>query len=97
MPTSRRDEGMNAYAYAVVCTLVLVVGWVISLRYVPAGWPVMAVDGAGYMLSVMIMAGGYSQLKRAVRTPRAVLITVVTWVVIVVLVRTALLALFGQG
>ena len=97
MPTSRRDEGMNAYAYAIVCTLVLVVGWVISLRYVPEGWPVMAVDGVGYMLSVVIMAGGYSQLKRAVQTPRAVLITVVTWLVIVVLVRTALLALFGQG
>lgn len=86
---------MNAYAYAIVCTLVLVVGWVVSLRYVPTSWPIVAVDGVGYMLSVVIMAGGYSQLKRAVRTPVAVLITVATWLVIVLLVRTALLALFG--
>jgi len=97
MATSKHDEGRSAYAGAIVCTLVLVVGWVFSLPYVPLGWPVMAADGAGYMVSVVFMAGGYSQLKRAIWPFYAFLVAAATWFVIVLLVRMALLALFGYG
>ncbi|TFH34680.1 MAG: hypothetical protein E4G93_04945 [Dehalococcoidia bacterium] len=95
MSSSKHEEGMNAYAGAIVCTLVLVVGWVISFLYVPPGWPVIAVNGLGYALSVIIMAGGYAQLKRAVRPFIAFLIASATWLVIVLLVRMALLQLFA--
>ena len=65
----------------------LVVGWVLILPHVPWGWPVIAVDGVAYMLSVVILAGLYGQLKRAMRPFHAFLLAAGTWLLIVVLVR----------
>ena len=87
MSVYRRDGATKAYAGVVLCALVLVVAWVLVLPRVPAGWPRIAVDGAGYALSIIVIAGGYEQLKRAVRPFHAFLLAAGTWLFIIVLVR----------
>lgn len=90
----RRNEAYTGYAGAVICALVLLVVWVIALDYVPEGWPVIAVNGGGYALSIIVMAGGYDQLKRALRPFQSFLIAAATWAVVFMLVRELLLWLF---
>ena len=84
-----------AYAVAVVCTLVLVAAWAIVMPYVPNGWLTVTVDVSGYMLSIIVMAGGYSQLKRAVRPFHSFLLTAAIWGVIVFPFRALLGAIAG--
>ncbi|MFW6103099.1 MAG: hypothetical protein ACOC7M_02255 [Chloroflexota bacterium] len=96
MPRSRRDEAYVGYAGAVICTLVLVAAWVLVLPRVPVGWPVLVVDGFGYMLSIVAMAGGYDQLKRAFRPFHSFLIAAGTWLLLVGGFRVALMALTAQ-
>ena len=87
MNRQRRQEATKAYVGAAACALVLVVGWVLLLPHLPRGWSVIAVNGMAYMLSVVILAGLYEQLKRAVRPFQAFLLAAGTWLLIVVLVR----------
>ncbi|MCK9356898.1 MAG: hypothetical protein M0R22_07120 [Dehalococcoidia bacterium] len=91
----RKAEARRGYASAVVCGLALVVAWVVALPRVPFGWPVIALNGGGYALSVIIMAGGYDQLKRALRPFHSFLVMAATWLIIAVGVREALLRLLG--
>ena len=90
----RKEEAQKAYAWAVVCALALLAVWIVALQHVPATWPILAVHGVGYMLSIVIMAGGYEQLKRTVRPFHAFLMAVATWAIIFVLLRAGLLLLF---
>jgi hypothetical protein len=90
-----RAEAQKAYVSATVCTLVLVVAWVLALPRVPAGWPVVAVNIAGYALSVLIVIGGYDLVKKALPPFYAFLVMAATWVAIAVGVREGLLLLFG--
>ena len=87
MSVYRRDGATKAYAGVVLCALALVIAWVLVLPRVPAGWPRIAIDGAGYALSIIVIAGGYEQLKRAVRPFHAFLLAAGTWLFIIVLVR----------
>ncbi len=96
MARSRRDEAYVGYGCAVICTLIVVAAWVLALPRVPAGWPVPVVNGVGYMLSVVVMAGGYDQLKRAFRPFPSFLIAAGTWILIVGAFRVALMALDAQ-
>jgi hypothetical protein len=91
----RKAEARRGYASALVCGLALVVAWVVALPRVPFGWPVIALNGGGYALSVIIMAGGYDQLKRALRPFHSFLVMAATWLVIVVGLREGLLRLLG--
>ena len=86
----RRDEAYKAYAWAVVSALVLLMVWTAALRYVSPGWPHLAVHGGGYMLSIVIMAGGYDQLKRTLRPFHAFLVAAATWAGLFVLLRSGL-------
>lgn len=94
MSQRRREEAHKAYAWAVVSALVLLVAWVVGLQYVPPDWPLLAINGFGYMVSIVIMTGGYEQLKRAVRPFYAFLIAAATWAIIFVLLRAGLILLF---
>lgn len=93
MLCSRKAQARRDYASAAGCAVALVLAWVIGLTRVPAGWPAIAVNGGGYALSVLVMAGGYDQLKRALRPFHSFLITAATWLAIVVGLREALLRL----
>ena len=94
MSQRRKDEAQKAYAWAVICALALLVVWTAALHYVPPDWPLLAVHGVGYMLSIVVMAGGYEQLQRVVRPFHAFLIAVATWAIIFVLLRAGLTVLF---
>jgi hypothetical protein len=61
----------------------------------PAGWPRIAVNGAGYALSIVVIAGGYDQLKRTLRPFQSFLIAAVTWALLFVLLREILLSLLS--
>ncbi|MBE9506067.1 MAG: hypothetical protein IMY84_04555 [Chloroflexi bacterium] len=87
MNRQRREEATKAYVGAAVCALALAIGWVLLLPHVPWGWPVIAVNGVAYMLSIVILAGLYEQLKRAVRPFHAFLLATGTWFFTIVLVR----------
>jgi len=91
----RRSEARVGYGSATACALALVVVWVTLLARVPAGWPSITLNGIGYALSVVVLAGGYEALKRALRPFQSFLIMAATWLVVVVGVRGALLWLFG--
>jgi len=93
--SARRTQAQRGYASATVCTVVLVVAWVMALSRVPAGWPVIALNGGGYVLSVLILAGGYDQVKRALRPFHSFLIMAATWLVLVFGLRAALLWLLA--
>jgi len=95
MSERRRDDAYKAFAWAVICALVLLVVWTVALQYVPEGWPQLAVHGGGYMLSVVVMAGGYEQLKRVYRPFHSFLIAAATWAVLFVLLRAGLGLLVG--
>jgi len=93
MLRNRKAQARKDYASATGCVVALVVAWVLALNRLPVGWPVIALNGGGYALSVVVMAGGYEQLKRALRPFSSFLIMAATWVVIVVGLREALLRL----
>ena len=95
MTRCRQGELYAGFAGAVVCALVLVVVWVMLLPRVPEGWPVLAADGAGYVLSVIVMVGGYDRLKRAMGPLPALVVTAGTWFVVVLVFRSILSALAG--
>jgi hypothetical protein len=95
MSAARRDEATKAYAIVVLCALALLVAWVLVLPRVPAGWPRIAVNGAGYALSIVVISGGYDQLKRTLRPFRSFLIAAVTWALLFVLLREILLSLLS--
>jgi len=94
MSQRRKDEAQKAYAWCVITALVLLVVWIVALNYVPTSWPMLVVHGVGYMLSIVIMAGGYEQLKRTARPFHAFLIAATTWAIIFGLLRAGLMALF---
>ena len=87
MNHQRREEAKKAYTGAAVCALALVIGGVLLLPHVPWGWPVIAINGMAYMLSIVVLAGLYGQLKRAMRPFHAFLLAAGTWLFIIVLVR----------
>ncbi len=87
MNYQRREEAKKAYAGAAVCALALVIGWVLLLPHLTWGWSVIAVNGMAYMLSIVILAGLYGQLKRAMRPFHAFLLAAGTWLFIIVLLR----------
>jgi len=89
-----KEEAQKAYAWAVVCAMALLVVWIAALHYTPPNWPRLAIHGVGYMLSVVVMAGGYDQLKRTMRPFYAFLTTVGTWAIIFVLLRAGLMVVF---
>lgn len=92
----RQGDVYTGYAGAVICALVLVAVWVMALPRVPAGWPVIAVDGAGYLLSIIVIAGGYDRLKRAIEPFPAFLVAAGTWAFIVFAFRSILVGLTGD-
>ena len=92
MSRNRQDDAYSGYAVAVICSMFLVAAWVFALPHVPVGWPVLAVNGAGYMLSVLVMAGGYDRLKKTLEPFHSFLIAAGTWVLVVGAFRMMLLA-----
>jgi hypothetical protein len=95
MSQRRHEEAHRAFAWAIVCALVLLVAWTVALRYVPEGWPQLAVHGGGYMLSIVVMAGGYDQLKRSLKPFHAFLIAAASWAVLFVALRAGMTYLVG--
>ncbi len=95
MLCSRKAQARRDYASATGCAVALVVAWALALTRVPAGWPVIALNGGGYALTVVVMAGGYDQLKRALRPFHSFLIVAATWLAIVVGLREALVRLLA--
>lgn len=93
MNRQRREEATKAYAGAAACALALVIAWVLVLPHLPWGWSVIVANGMAYMLSVVIIAGLYEQLKRAVRPFHAFLLAAGTWLFMIVLVRRLLVTL----
>ena len=92
---ARKVQAQRGYASATVCAVALVVAWVVALSRVPAGWPVIALNGGGYALSVLVLAGGYDQVKRALRPFHSFLVMAATWLVLVVGLREALIRWLG--
>ncbi len=76
--------------------LALVIIWAVLLRFVPAGWWVTAIN-IGFFIATAIVVSRASIwfFKPRVRLVVAVIISAAIWVLMVVVIRSAILELLG--
>lgn len=76
--------------------LIIVVVWSLLTHFLPSGWWITLINVLGFLLTALIIGvGTWQTLKLVISSGIAFLIAVAIWAVMVIGLRTLILALLG--